>query len=237
MAAYTYGNGHIDLAKALMINHAESIAVSGCNNSRIIRSTLKHCYLNEIPTLYVLGMTFLSRWELPINSESTELDGHWINPQALPPNGNYLNHWTADDTETFKNLMFKAYIPNFADSLEDLMYRLVALDVAVRNRGHKLLVYNQVETEVQEHVNDPKFVLLHDRFFVDKFAWPAVVWQHNQNVPTQSHTVVPQRRNLVATKSSSPPPPLHFQHRKPGEHHLLNQYLVNYIKNNHIMTA
>lgn len=223
MDAYTGGRGHIDLAARLNLPLVESIAVSGCNNSRIIRSTIKHSYSNPIPTLYVVGMTFFSRWELPVKREASELDGHWTNPQSCPPNTPYLGHWNEEATERFKTLMFDAYACGFEDSLEDLMYRMVAMVSNLKERNHRILIYNQVEREVKNFVNDPRFSLLKSQFFVDQFAWPAIIWQHENQVPEQ---IYPPNTRL---------PPPHFRHRLPGEHDLINQHLTDYIVQNKIL--
>lgn len=221
--AYTQGCGQLDLAKKLNIKQVDSIACSGCNNSRIIRSTLKHSYINHVPTLYVVGMTFFSRWELPVKREASELDGHWINPQACSPGLEYLGPWNKKKTELFKTLMFDAYACAFEDSLEDLMYRIVSMVSSLKERGHRALIYNQVESEVKNFVDDPRFKLLKSQYFVDQFAWPAIIWQHENQVPAQSY----------APNTQIPPP--HLSHRRPGEHDLINQYLTDYIVENKIL--
>ena len=73
---YASGNGHEDLAQRLGMANAHSIAVSGSANSRILRTTLKHSYTAP-PTLYVLGMTFLSRLEIPICEPENEFEGRF----------------------------------------------------------------------------------------------------------------------------------------------------------------
>jgi len=62
MHAYNRGGGHIDLATRLNMSDAVNLAQSGCANDRIIRTTLKDSYLTDKPTLYVLGITFVSRY-------------------------------------------------------------------------------------------------------------------------------------------------------------------------------
>lgn len=220
---YSEGNGHIDLANKLGIATAETIALGGSSNSRIIRTTLKHSYSNPTPTLYVLGMTFFSRWELPIKQSKTEFEGHWINPQACSPNTLFLGRWTAESTESFKDLMVDAYAHGFEDSLEDLMYRLIALEADLLQRGHRLIVFNQVEPDVKKYIGLDKFSLLSHKCFVDRFGWIANFWQHEKGVLETNYdigTILPQPR---------------FRHRRPGEHSLVNQYLTNYIVDNKIL--
>ena len=66
MELYANGGGHRDLAKSLGIEEYSSLAINGSANSRILRTTLKHSYLTNKQTFYVLGMTFISRAEIPI---------------------------------------------------------------------------------------------------------------------------------------------------------------------------
>ena len=80
MYSYAAGKGHVDLSKRLAISNSDSLAISGSANSRILRTTLKHSY-NAPPTLYVLGMTFLSRLEIPICEPENDFEGRWVNPQ------------------------------------------------------------------------------------------------------------------------------------------------------------
>ena len=70
MGSYVNGGGHRDLAKNLGIEEYSSLAIGGSANSRILRTTLKHSYLTDKPTFYVLGMTFIGRSEIPILSGS-----------------------------------------------------------------------------------------------------------------------------------------------------------------------
>ena len=94
MYSYAAGQGQVDLANQLGIDSAQSIAVSGSANSRILRTTLKHSYATTVPTFYVLGMTFVSRLELPICEEETSFEGRWTNPQNQEYKSRWQLHWT-----------------------------------------------------------------------------------------------------------------------------------------------
>ena len=81
MEVYSAGRGYKDLAERLGMSSSESLAIGGSANTRIIRTTLKHSYQALQPTLYVLGMTFLSRLEIPILENQSTFEGRWTNPQ------------------------------------------------------------------------------------------------------------------------------------------------------------
>lgn len=224
MDAYCRGLGHLDLSHRLAISNVRKLAVSGCANSRIIRSTLKHSYTTTVPTLYVLGMTFMSRWELPILRDSREFEGRWLNPQAQQPNTDILFKWTPEDTETFKNLQFKAVTLAEEDQLEDLMYRLLSMLHDLRSRGHQAIIYNQADPSILELVNDPKFQLLHsDPSFVHALSWLSIPWQQQQGAPVMEY---PEGTEV---------PPTNFRHIAPRHHQHLNAYLTNYIQEHKIL--
>ena len=76
MEGYAKGGGHIDLAAQLGIAKADTLAIGGSANSRILRTTLKHSYQVAEPTLYVLGLTFVTRNELTIIGMNPEEEKH-----------------------------------------------------------------------------------------------------------------------------------------------------------------
>lgn len=224
MDAYCRGLGHVDLAHRLGIPVAHKLALSGCANSRIIRSTLKHSYAAEISTLYVLGITFMSRWELPILHVPQEFEGRWLNPQAQGISTDSLFKWTPEDTEVFKNLQFKAVTIAEEDQLEDLMYRLLSMLHDLRSRGHQAIMYNQADRSVSKVVKDLKFQQIHSEpSFVDSLEWIAIPWQQKQGAPVMEYS------------PGIDIPPMEFRHIAPGKHQFLNAYLTNYIQEHKIL--
>ena len=223
MDTYCQGLGHVDLAHKLGVGNAYKLAVSGCANPRIIRSTLKHSYATDNPTLYMLGITFMSRWELPINSKNDEREGRWVNPQAQEPADQWQFNWTTTDTDTFKELQFKSVALAEEDQLEDLMYRLLSMLHDLRSRGHNAVIYNQADASIPMVLDNPKFQLLkNDVSFVQGLEWLAVPWQQAQGAPVMTYP--PDRE-----------PPLEFRHIAPGKHQYLNTYLTNYIQEHKIL--
>lgn len=224
MVAYCSGLGHFDLASRLGLKKANKLAVSGCNNSRIIRSTLKHSYITDMPTLYVLGMTFMSRWEVPFLKESQGFEGRWANPQAqqgLDPDS-YM--WSPEEIDIFKELQFRAVALAIEDQLEDLMYRLLSMLHDLRSRGHQAVIYNQADNTVLEVVNNSKFQLLaNDPSFVHALSWLSIPWQQQQGAPVQTY---PPNRE----------PPMEFRHILSKHHRYLNEYLTNYIQEHKLLT-
>jgi len=218
MEMYCRGNGHVDLAARCNINLAHNLAVEGSANSRIIRSTLKHSYSTPTPTLYVLGLTFMSRWELPINDAGNEFEGRWTNPQAQTRHKLQL-HWTDEDTHVFKELQFKSVAWAQIDQLEDLMFRLLSLLHDLRSRGHQALIYNQADESIPKTANDSRFQLLRDDpSFVHGLTWLAIPWQQQQGAGVSKYP------------ESLKPPPMQFRHIIGGQHQHLNTYLTNYIE-------
>jgi len=217
MHTYASGQGHVDLAKRLQLVHGQTIAVSGSANSRIIRTTLKHSYQTQVPTLYVLGMTFVSRLELPICEPVTEFEGRWTNPQNQEYANRWQHGWSNSDVEKFLELKLKSEVFSILDRTEDLMYRMVSLIHDLKCRGHRVLLFQQADNLYQTFLNDSRFDLLKRDEIIDGFAWRAAAWQSQQGVRT-------------ITQDSKYQVPADMRHPDLGAHDKLNTFLTNYIK-------
>lgn len=225
MDSYGMGQGHFDLTDQLGIESAHSIAISGSANSRILRTTLKHSYTATVPTFYVLGMTFVSRLELPICEEENSFEGRWINPQNQEHKARWQLHWTDRDREQFVETKLKSEIYSIVDRTEDLMYRMLSTIRDLKSRGHQALLYQQADTLYQAYVHDPKLALLNScAEIVHGFRWRATAYQHEQGVP---------KTKYAADSQYSVPPDM--THPEPGQHHVLNTYLTNYINEHKIL--
>jgi hypothetical protein len=227
MDLYALGGGAHDLADRLGIQSCESLALSGSCNSRIIRTTAKHAYHNNNrPTFYLLGMSFMNRWEIPVCPTDDKFEGTWINPQSKLQE-KYLGPWTQEKTHEWADLNFDAHVYGMLDMLENLSYQLLSLKLLLAQNGHRLLVFRQIndhsEQEMLQHLADPRLDIFGDpMLFVDRYCWSAVHWQHQQGVPESAIR-------------HDPPPPPHFRHRRPGHHARVNEYLTDYIKHNTIL--
>jgi hypothetical protein len=225
MEAYAQGLGHADLAKRLNIPQAKSLAVGGSANSRILRTTLKHSYQQSQPTFYVLGMTFLSRLEIPILESKNDFEGRWTNPQNQQYAGLWQYGWTQQDTNAFVDIKLKTEIHSILDRTEDLMYRILSTIADLQSRGHQVLVYQQADPLYQEFLSDPRLQYFQNvANIIDGYAWRAVPWQLSQGVPPINYGNQPI--HLV---------PDDLKHPAPGHHRVLNEFLANYINNHHLI--
>lgn len=233
MEGYASGNGHLDLAAQLGISHATSLAIGGSANSRIIRTTLKHSYQVTEPTLYVLGLTFVSRNEIPIlgvpaKDEDESFEGRWCNPQNQEFSTRYDHFWNASESEKYvkQKLMVEAY--SLIDRTEDLMYRILSTIADLTSRGHRALVYQQADDSYRYLLESPRLSLLSSTdCIIDGFRWCAVGYQHEQGVAKASSG----GGNFIGQQST----PDHMRHPKAGEHAVLNEYLVKYINDRNII--
>lgn len=225
MEVYAAGDGHHDLAQRLGFPSCESLALGGSSNSRIIRTTAKHASRNNThDTLYVLGMTFLNRWELPVSAADSPFEGAWCNPQAQVRD-RYLGPWSLEKTRQWADLNFAAHAMASLDMLEHLMFQLVMLRSWLESLGHRLLVFRQIDDSIDhlldhdrlEHFGDPML-------FVNRYRWASIPWQAQQGVPES------------VINADYPPPP-EFRHRMPGHHQMLNEFLELYIKANLLTQA
>lgn len=231
MEGYANGHGHNDLAAQLGIPSATSLAIGGSANSRILRTTLKDSYLTDVPTMYVLGMTFISRNEIPIlklyDSNRSKFEGRWTNPQNQEYSQHWEEIWSERDTDKFVDLKLKFELYSLKDRTEDLMYRILSLISNLQCRGHQILIFQQADSSYMPDLADPSLSLFSSaKEIVHGFAWQAVPWQHSQGV------------EIAAMASHNPKyaaPADEIKHRKPGKHHTLNNYLINYIKEHKIL--
>ncbi len=217
MHSYALGNGHQDLAQRLGIAQAASIAVSGSANGRILRTTLKHSY-SASPTLYVLGMTFLSRLEIPICEPENDFEGRWVNPQNQEFAHRWQTGWNQKESEQFVDTKLKTEVYSILDRAEDLMYRMLSTIDSLKIRGHRVLMFQQADNLYTDLLNDPRLALFDQPEIVGGFAWRATAWQADQEVLPKDY----------GPKAPYVPPDM--THPAVGHHQKLNEYLTNYIQ-------
>jgi len=226
MDSYTGGGGHYDLAKRFGIV-AEDICITGSANSRILRTTLKHSYQSDRKCLYVLGLTFVSREELPIcrwdmyssPTDQEVWEGAWTNPQNQQFGKNrWVDSWSDKDTKQWIVFREKYEDRSQCDRLENLMYSMLAVIDSLTHRGHSCIIYQQADEwwHGMTHQELARLRLLeNNKNIIGDFKWCAIREQHNADVkfvPHEEH-VEPELR-----------------HRLAGEHGWLNDYLETYIR-------
>lgn len=217
MASYAVGQGHVDLAQKLGLEHPASLAIGGSANSRILRTTLKHSYISP-PTLYVLGMTFLSRLEIPICKPENEFEGRWVNPQNQEFKSRWQHGWEQVDSNQFVETKLKSEVFSILDRTEDLMYRMLSTITDLKSRGHRVLMFQQADNLYQDHLDDPRLKLFYRPEIINGFKWRAIAWQHEQKV--QPTNYAPGSQYV----------PADMTHPEIGHHALINDYLTNYIQ-------
>jgi len=230
MEGYASGGGHIDLANQLGLGVATSLAIGGSANSRILRTTLKHSY-QASPTLYVLGLTYISRSELPILRvrDNDSFEGRWCNPQNQEFASDYEHFWNRTESERFVDFKLKTEVYSLIDRVEDLQYQILAAIADLKTRGHSVLVYQQSDDSYRDLLSHPKL-----QYFktvpniVDGFGWYAIQYQHSRGVPADTPADV---ANFIGPQGT----PEEIRHRAPGEHGILNEFLCNYIRTNQLL--
>lgn len=231
MDEYAVGQGHYDLACCLSIPTSASLALSGSSNSRIIRTTLKHSYRNT-HVFYVVGLTFLSREEVPIlEPKDAKMDwlmeGRWTNPQNQDYAHCWQPEWTSKDTARWVELKLKSDMYSIADRLENLQYQLLAMIHSLQCRGHRVLIYQQADDIYQSLLDQTRFRLLRIPEIIDGLKWQSILWQHQQGVLAKQHPDYLTNPYGVT--------PEHMRHRRAGAHEKLNEFLTTYIKDHKIL--
>ena len=231
MESYAFGQGHLDLAQRLGIEkepgvaNAASLAIGGSANSRILRTTQKHSHNPGASTLYVIGMTFVSRLEIPILDDTDQFEGRWSNPQNQQFRNRWSPHWRQANSDQFVELKLKWETDSILDRTEDLMYHMLAVINDVWQRGHRVLVFQQADNSYQELLEHPRLRLFKNiPNIIDGFCWKSIAYQHSQGVqPT-----------IYAPGHPYVPPDM--VHPAPGHHDILNSFLTDYIHEYKILT-
>ena len=229
---YASGGGHNDLADRLGIPTATSLAIGGSANSRILRTTLKHSYQATEPTLYVVGITFISRMEVPIlkeRDETTSFEGRWCNPQNQEFSNRWEHYWSRTRSQELVdlNLIIESY--SLVDRTEDLMYRMLAAIADIESRGHRVLMYQQADDSYDFCLDYPRMQPFKNKHIVNDFRWRAVVYQHEQGVEKM------QYGNGPVSYIGPAEVPEHIKHPAAGQHQALNDYLYDYIVKNNLL--
>ena len=223
MESYALGQGHVDLAQRLSLDNPVSLAIGGSANSRILRTTLKHSYTAS-PTLYVLGMTFVSRLEVPICEQVNDFEGRWVNPQNQEFSHRWQVGWTQSDSDQFVKIKLKTEVFSILDRTEDLMYRMLSVIADLKSRGHRVLMYQQADNLYTDLLDEPRLARFDQPEIVGHFGWRATAWQAQQGVRPKTY---PPGSPMV-------PPDMH--HPELGHHQKLNEYLTNYIQEHKIVS-
>jgi hypothetical protein len=222
MHHYSAGNGHVELARQLNIAKVESIAIPGSCNDRILRTTLKDSYETTDSTLYIIGLSFLGRSELPINSFNDKFEGRWVSiGNGFNSIFQYQVGWDQSLIDQYINFRLKYQMYSIDNRLEDLMYRILSTIADLTSRGHQVVLYKQAPDVYEKFYNDPQFLLL-KKFtnIINGLEWCANEWQYSHGVEWDD------RDDKV---------PLGIRHPKIGQFHVLNEFLIKYIQDNKLL--
>ena len=225
MQNYARGNGHSDLAEQLDIQSYHSLAMPGSSNNRIIRTTLRDSFVNTSPTLYVIGLTFLSRYELPVNLDRTEIDGKWLSfttQGSVYPSTAIMDPCVSKkDLESYRDIWLKINLASVDELAEDLQYRLLSMCDSLNHRGHGCVIFNTADAVLDYVLDQPQFVPLKSQHqIIYGLSWRSIPWQFDQGAAW-----LPTDRALDRN----------CRHVAPGQHQWLNQYLTNYIDEHKII--
>jgi len=220
MQCYADGNGHGDLAAQLKITQHENLAEPGACNNRIIRTTLRDSFVNPAPTLYVIGVTFVSRYELPVNKDRVYPDGKWLSfttSGLSHPSTVVIDPCVCEkDLDWYQDIWLKINLTSFDEWAEDLQYRLLSMCDSLNRRGHSCIVFNTAEAVLDYVLDQSKFQpMKSQRQIIDGLKWKSIPWQFDQGAAWLPNDERHDRN---------------CRHVAPGQHQWLNQYLTNYIQ-------
>jgi hypothetical protein len=221
-ANYSAGGGAQDLATRLGIDQAHSLAQPGSCNKRILRTCIKDSLLIDQPSLYIIGLTFLSRTELPILQTHDEFEGGWLSVgMTAPDRQDYQENWNKGLVDRYIQLQLESQVHSLEDRLEELMYQILSMIGDLNHRGHQAVIFMQPADATQDLLGLTKFSRLKAcKNIIDGLGWQAVEYQAQagaRGVPGEEHI------------------PSNVRHIVPGDHKILNEFLEQYIKTHHLL--
>jgi len=225
MENYANGSGHKELAAQLGAVQYHSLAQCGSCNNRIIRTTLRDSFDYTVPTFYVIGVTFLSRYELPINQDRNRPDGKWLSfttQGTFYPSTAITDQCVSKkDLERYRDTWSRINLASVDELAEDLQYRLLSMCDSLNRRGHSCVIFNTADAVLDYVLDQPRFAPLRSqRQIIDGLSWRSIPWQFDQGAAWTPADECLDRN---------------CRHVEPGQHHWLNQYLTNYIQDNKIL--
>lgn len=219
MAYYDKGGGTKELADKLSMTSYDSLAKNSVCNSRILRTTLRDMYSACEPTLYVVGTTFVHRFELTTLDHAEE-DGLWqsFNGHTINLTDNRRAEITDSDLESYNRAWNNIMYDN--ELFEDLVYRVCSLVGAAKNLGHRMLVFNTAEHLV-DYIDSSKYKMLDNKSeIIGKLFWRSIPWQQAQGAQWPKEDAGY---------------PKNCRHVQPGDHKWLNEFLINYINHHKLL--
>lgn len=224
MQAHANGNGHNDLAAQLEILNTYTLAENGSCNNRIIRTTLRDSYSKVESTLYIVGITFITRYELPLIEGRAGLDGKWksyaTSAATIDPNLALDKHVRKQDIKLYSELWQKFTTLAVEDLAQNLQYQLLSMCDSLVSRGHRCIIFNTAESML-DYVPYNALDLLRARSeIIDGLSWKSIPWQFSQG---------------ASWTTADNGLPAEVRHVAPGQHKWLNQYLTNYIQEHKIL--
>ena len=231
MAYYDKGGGTQDLAARLGILTAENLSYNSVCNSRIIRTTLRDSYQTSNPTCYIIGISFLTRHEIPILLGRDNKDGKWATVNStFAENIKSIvarkvdgmdQHFTQQDIADYCALYDKFTVLGVEDLALNLQYQLLSLQDSLYHRGHRCLIFNTAEHALDWVIDKQEFDLLKsDKRFIEGLKWKSIPWQFEQGADFYpGDEIYPAESRHVAL----------------GQHQWLNEFLVDYINQHGIL--
>lgn len=232
MHYYSEGGGLQDLAQSLSIEHTKNLSLTGASNQRIIRTTLDDCYSNDIPTIYIIGVTFVNRFELPIleglernfNHDNYKDRFLSINQEWTIPEGTKINEMLSmDDILQFRKLKTMFEMDAEVDIVVNLIQSYTSMIDSLIRHGNTVILFNTAEIAFKkyQHLNKLQYTRNYKQI-IDYFNWFANEYQFNKGAK-------PLEEDL---KKDFPDPMI--RHIDYGEHKYINEFLIRYGLNNNL---
>jgi hypothetical protein len=172
------------------------------------------------PTLYIIGLSFLTRTELPIKKTPDVFEGKWMNITNLPdPDADYEYGWGVQSVKSYIGIKLRAH--NTSEQLEELMYQILSTVDSLTSRGHQAIVFRVPDDGYENLLMDTKFDLLKKSTnIIGGLSWGSLAYQYD---------------NGVEQDSNDYDMPRNIRHPAIGQYQVLNKFLFNYLQDNQLV--
>tara|TARA_A100001015_G_scaffold309369_1_gene408715 strand:+ start:276 stop:989 length:714 start_codon:yes stop_codon:yes gene_type:complete len=206
-----------------------NISRPGTGFQRTVRTTIEWVAQNGNPSMVIIPITFSHRWEMPIHDSEKfdNLDGIWMPLQTNSAMDNDISNEKIvlndrNDKQKIKQLndLYFGLISNTVGYWDKLFTEIISLSAFLEQRGIPYLMF--------DICNDFDETLLIDHSFVQK----AKLIKNNKKI-IDIFSFCGNKymwRFLQLDNSTS-----FNQHHKPIAYRGLESYILQYIKDNHIL--
>jgi hypothetical protein len=216
---FEHWNPSQEFLQKLDCNNFVNIGRFGVSWQRILRSTLEWIAINGKPKMCILSIPYITRFELAISNDDTELDAGWLPIQNsnLVNLDNKLNSLVSEDKVKKLVDLYQGIMPDIRHEYETAFTNIILLASFFQTNNIKYLIFNGCNDLKKEHIKNLKGfekykMINNDKNIIDLFSFCASVFCFEKTKGKEKHTSNP-----------------YHYHPNDDDFKILENYFINYI--------